>query len=198
MGHVGAQSSFDLWDVVLGSSWDLVAGSFEYAPHGQYLFMTADNCGRTSLFELELRHSAKPRLLTKEGSVAGYHPFHGGNGEVKLLMSSSSMLEPSIWSILDPILNSEPVVISTKAGNGQILVLSSNQVSEIWFEGSEETCVHAWMVKPSNFDEKKRWPVILVIHGGLQDIRLPLHRRGKRDKRHGRFRFCVGEPREPG
>jgi dipeptidyl aminopeptidase/acylaminoacyl peptidase len=166
MGHVGSRASFDVWKMVIGSSWDLVPESFEYALHGGSMFMTADNCGRLSLFELELRHGARPRLVSDHGSVHAHYSFLDELGRYKLLASASSLVETSIYTLYDPLLNSKPVVVSAAARFGQKMGLSSNQVSEVWFEGSEDTCVQAWLLKPSNFDEEKKWPLVLMIHGG--------------------------------
>lgn len=166
MGHVGSQASFDVWKMVIGSSWDLVPQSFEYAPHGQSMFITADNCGRLSLFELELRHGARPRPVTEENSVRGHYSFQDAKGDQKLLVSASSHVEPSMYTVYDPVLNLKPVVVSAAARFGRKIGLSADQVSEIWFEGSEDTCVQAWILKPSNFNENKKWPLVLMVHGG--------------------------------
>ncbi len=50
--------------------------------------------------------------------------------------------------------------------------LSSKHLSpgeDFWFEGADEKKVHGWVVKPSGFKkgEDKKWPVVLLIHGGL-------------------------------
>jgi dipeptidyl aminopeptidase/acylaminoacyl peptidase len=166
MGHVASQASFDLWKMVIGSSWDLVPESFEYAPHGGSLFVTADNCGRFSLFELELRHGVRPRLLSEQGSVRGHYSFVDAQGRCKLLVSASSHVETSCYTIHDTAEGTKPVVVSPATRHGQKMGLSPDQVSEVWFEGSEDTCVQAWMLKPSNFDDKKKWPLVLMIHGG--------------------------------
>jgi dipeptidyl aminopeptidase/acylaminoacyl peptidase len=168
MGHVAAQAFFDVFKMVIGSSWDLVPDSFEYAPDGQSMFVMADSYGRFSVFELELHHGAKPRILTTESSVAGYHSFRDGNGDLKLLVSASSLVESSIYTIIDPVLNSQPLIVST-AIKPQKLGLSRNQISEIWFEGADDICIQAWVTKPSNFDDHKKWPLVLMVHGGPED-----------------------------
>lgn len=42
---------------------------------------------------------------------------------------------------------------------------------EFWFEGAEGNTVQGWAIKPKGFKagEKKKWPVVLLIHGGPQD-----------------------------
>ena len=40
---------------------------------------------------------------------------------------------------------------------------------EIWFKGALGKDVQAWILKPKGWKagERKRWPVVFVIHGGL-------------------------------
>lgn len=168
MGHIASRASFDVWNMVIGSSWDLVPESFEYALHGRSVFVLADICGRVSLFELELRHGARPRLVSAHGSVGAHYSFLDDQGRYRLLVSASSHVESSIYTLCDPLSRSKPVVVSAATRFGQKMGLLAHQVSEIWFEGSEDTCVQAWMLRPSNFGEHKKWPLVLMIHGGPQ------------------------------
>jgi len=37
---------------------------------------------------------------------------------------------------------------------------------EIWYKASDGSPAHGWIVKPPNFDAKKKYPLLLEIHGG--------------------------------
>jgi dipeptidyl aminopeptidase/acylaminoacyl peptidase len=39
---------------------------------------------------------------------------------------------------------------------------------EIWVDGAEQARVHSFIVKPPDFDPKKKYPVLFLIHGGPQ------------------------------
>ena len=41
-------------------------------------------------------------------------------------------------------------------------------LEEIWVEGAEKARVHAFLVKPPDFDSSKKYPVLMLIHGGPQ------------------------------
>lgn len=181
MGHVSSLSSFDVWKMCIGSSWDLAPSSFEYAPHGQSVLILADDCGRRALYELELRYHAAPRLLMGRPSVHGYHLLNNGNDGLQLLVSASSMVDNSVSMVIDTTLASEPRVISSATRHGQKLGLSHSQVSEVWFAGSAESFVQGWLTKPSNFDPEKKWPVVLQVHDGPEDA--------ARDEWHWRVSF---------
>ena len=41
-----------------------------------------------------------------------------------------------------------------------------NPAEEFWFEGADKDKVHGWLVKPPAFDAAKKYPLVLLIHGG--------------------------------
>lgn len=40
------------------------------------------------------------------------------------------------------------------------------EIEEVWFKGSNNNDLQGWILKPPNFDESKKYPSILEIHGG--------------------------------
>jgi dipeptidyl aminopeptidase/acylaminoacyl peptidase len=133
------------------------------------LFLTAEDLGRVVLFKTPSRPSAAlhPTALTSsEGSVASVSALKTGN----LILSVTSLVDNSAYYFLDPGLSSpKPQLLSSNANNGILLGLSAKQVDEIWWPGAApDTYVHAWVVKPSKFDPKKRYPLAYLVHGGPQ------------------------------
>jgi dipeptidyl aminopeptidase/acylaminoacyl peptidase len=155
-----------------GSVWDLFPSGFEWSADGKSINMTADDCGRVRLFSLALRslisdEEVTPKALTRDGAVAAYFAL-GDNGQ-KLLVTSTSLVDNSTYSIIDYAEPGKETIVSSWSKNGLKLGLSPKQVSEMWFEGAGDYCVQAWVVKPSYFDESKKYPLALLIHGGPQD-----------------------------
>ena len=172
MGHVGSDTAVDVFQAVVGATWHLVPGSFEFAPGGQSLFVAAEDCGREALFELALQHRAEPKQLVGHGSVAAFYPVADQDDGQKnlLLVSGSSFVESSWYELVDRDQVFESRVVSTANRDGARFGLSHKvQVSDLWFEGGGDYVVQAWVVKPSDFDENKKYPVALWIHGGPAD-----------------------------
>jgi dipeptidyl aminopeptidase/acylaminoacyl peptidase len=40
------------------------------------------------------------------------------------------------------------------------------KVEEVYFKGADDEDVQMWIVYPPNFDAKKKWPLLQVVHGG--------------------------------
>ena len=67
--------------------------------------------------------------------------------------------------LLDPV--KPPLLISANLDNGGSVGISAKQVSEIRFQGAKRT-VQAWVIKPSTFLEKFKYPLAILVHGGPQ------------------------------
>lgn len=51
--------------------------------------------------------------------------------------------------------------------NGELLAeLDLGEVEEVWFKGSDDNDLQGWILKPPQFDERKKYPSIMEIHGG--------------------------------
>ncbi|KAI4866235.1 prolyl oligopeptidase [Hypoxylon rubiginosum] len=163
--QIGSPSAINVFEMVTGQKWPLTPSGFEFAPNGHVLYITADDTGRVGLYKVDLLPSAYPKTLLRNGAVMSYYPLGHDNNE-RLLVTSSTLVESSTYQIVDADADHEPIVVSSATKNGSKFGLSPKQVSEIYFEGGGDYCVHAWMVRPRNFDESKTYPLALLVHGG--------------------------------
>ena len=138
---------------------------FDFAGAHDEVIMTTQLHGRTALAHMRLREGESPRVFTFGNSVTGYFPYLEGRGD-RLLVSSSSLVESSVYQIVDVKEGKVLKTISSVTQKGKKLGLSGDMASDLWFEGADGICVHALVVKPSNFDEKKKYPWVLMPHGG--------------------------------
>ena len=100
----------------------------------------------------------------------------------RILFSQSSLTSPNdVWILKDlkPLENA--ILAGDQVGSIQTEVermtyftkpdLKNKKLSpgeEFWFKGANNKDVQGWYVKPKGWKlgEKKKWPVILLIHGG--------------------------------
>ena len=121
-----------------------------------------------------------PVPLTQDSSASGIKPlftFTGG-----LLFSKSSLTSPNdVFMIRDlkqfetEVLQSDDVV-SFKGKIEQVTRLTESalkgkalsQGEEFWFKGANQRDVQGWVLKPGGLKDgdKKKWPIVLLIHGG--------------------------------
>jgi dipeptidyl aminopeptidase/acylaminoacyl peptidase len=146
--------------------WDLRPEGVTFSKDGSELYVTAEENGRGKLFKLPASPSYASELpiaIVNDGTVTDTKLLPDG----KLLISSNSLVDNSIYSIIDPSKPSELSKISSVSKSGKAFGLSQDQVDEFWYEGAEDYSVHAWVLKPSNFDKSKKYPLAYLIHGGV-------------------------------
>lgn len=151
-------------------SWDISPSSVIFSHDEKSLFVVAEEKGLTKLFKLDsfgdgMNAKDLPQPLTHTGSVSDVQLL--GSDSSHLLLSSSNLVDNSVYSILDPTGSMEAKVVSSNSRNGSFFGLSQDQVSDIWFEGAEQQ-VHAWVMKPSDFSPSNKYPLAYLVHGGPQ------------------------------
>lgn len=160
----GPESGLDVCNMITGRKWGLIPLHFEFVD-SHSLVLTAQDAGSITLHRLKLQPGAIPELIFKNGSVSSYHPLPQ-DGVDKLLVTSSSLVESSLYSVVDGNGQVEAEVVSSASHNGVKLGLSPDQISEVYFPGGGDYFVQAWVVKPRDFDSEKNYPLCMLIHGG--------------------------------
>ncbi|KAL8850714.1 MAG: hypothetical protein Q9221_004362 [Calogaya cf. arnoldii] len=153
------------------AEWDLSPSSVAFSPDGSMLLLVVEEKGNDVLFEIDLpvsstKSPSHPRALTGPGAVTDVQPLRVGSNE--LFISSTSAIDNSIYTIVDPAKLAEARMISSNSRSGVSFGLSNEQVSEIWFQGAGDYQVHALVTKPSNFSQDTKYPLAYMIHGGPQ------------------------------
>jgi dipeptidyl aminopeptidase/acylaminoacyl peptidase len=145
---------------VLTEQWDRSPGTIVWAPDGKTIYTVADNLGQGSLFAVDAI-SGEVRTVVRDGKVsspvpAGDRIVYGHRhlrGPVELFSVQSDGDDPR------PITRvNDPAVAATRMGEPE----------QFTFAGWNEETVHAYIVKPVDFDSSKRYPVAFLIHGGPQ------------------------------
>jgi dipeptidyl aminopeptidase/acylaminoacyl peptidase len=147
--------------------WDRRPDWITWSNDDKTLYVGAEKHGHAVLWALPsspLLAREPPKALIEKGSVVEAKTLGIGKD---LFVSSRSLVESSSYSILDPVSGSNKEV-SSSSKHGKSLGLNESQTGEIWFPGSYGYDVHALVVKPSHFDETKKYPVAMLIHGGPQ------------------------------
>lgn len=154
-------------------SWDRSPNPVVWSKDGQTIFSVVEDYARVRLFSNPAdpaKATETPSLLFAEGSIGDVKWLPGG----KLLVSSSSYLDSSIYSTVDPVAaaaSNATSGISLNSANlnyGAKWGLSKSQISEVFYKGYGDYMVHAWVIKPSTFKANQTYPLMFYVHGGPQ------------------------------
>lgn len=167
------QSEFFIFKVVYFADF---AQNVFFSPDGKTLYFSAEDEGYSRLFSLPSDPSSDslPNCLTRHGYVLDIKPL---NGDGLVFTSSSSLIDNSIFSIIDTTKavnnDTHATTIWTQSAtkDGASLGLKASQVSSIRTPASNPSInktTHAWVLKPSHFDPAKKYPLAFLIHGGPQ------------------------------
>jgi dipeptidyl aminopeptidase/acylaminoacyl peptidase len=144
----------------ISGSMDRDAVNLHWAPDGAGVYFTADDRGTSNVHFAPL--SGSPRVVT-----TGVH-----------MLSLASVSSRGIGAGVRSAPNQPPDVVRVNlAQPGQIAQLTRvnedllhgvtlAEVEEITYASTGGTKVQGWLVKPPQFDAKKRYPLIMEIHGG--------------------------------
>ncbi|ATY62913.1 oligopeptidase family [Cordyceps militaris] len=138
---------------------------FDFAGDAYSCVFMSERCGRVVLSYLKLGEHRSPVTIFERGTAAAYYPLVHGDWS-RLLVSSSSFIDGSLWQVVDVDAQRVVRTISSATRDGEKLGLHAEMVSEFWFEGSESALMHAFVVRPAAFDVTKTYPWILSPHGG--------------------------------
>lgn len=154
-------------------SWDRSPGTIFWSQDDKKIYAEAGDFARVHLFNLPsdpALATSPPNLVFMEGAVSDIQWL----GDDKLLISSNSFIDNSLFFSVDPTASavsnatSGISLISANLKNGTSFGLSRSQVSEFFYTGAGDYVVHAWIIKPSFFQERQTYPLAFYIHGGPQ------------------------------
>jgi dipeptidyl aminopeptidase/acylaminoacyl peptidase len=148
--------------------WDARPESIVWSEDGTELYVTAEQCGRGMLWKLPSapeKATDMPDCLLSDGTVTEVHRMCPD--APRLLISGSTLVDNSWYASLEPSRKGFRI-LSSNSKQGKSFGLSKSQCDEIWFKGAGDYQVHALVMKPSHFDDSKKYPLAFLIHGGPQ------------------------------
>jgi dipeptidyl aminopeptidase/acylaminoacyl peptidase len=126
------------------------------------IYITFDEKGRTVFACLSIADLNLERILDGH-TISSVQLFPN---EKKALFLKEAIHHPAEIYTLD--MNSKSLTTLTNI-NGQLLNgLKMNPAEEFWFEGADGDKVHGYLLKPPMFEPGKKYPLIMLIHGGPQ------------------------------
>ncbi|HWQ54757.1 MAG TPA: S9 family peptidase [Bryobacteraceae bacterium] len=136
---------------------------FTWSPDSTTLFFTAEDRGRQAIQfvsvsggQIRMAASGESHLsdmqFTPDGKIMIYTGQSGSQPAEIFRASSAGGAAVPLTHLNDVVLNSRELI----------------PLEEFWVEGAEGARVHAFMLKPYGFRKDRKYPVLLLIHGGPQ------------------------------
>ncbi|MEZ5352661.1 MAG: S9 family peptidase [Bryobacteraceae bacterium] len=142
---------------------DRSVGTITWSPDSRRIFYTVEDRGRTAIHMVPVTGGASRPVVagsstldepqfTPDGKTMIYSE-HSGSKPLELYRASSSGGTPEALTRLnDYVLESYELT----------------PLEEFWVEGAERAQVHSFVAKPPGFSATRKYPVLLLLHGGPQ------------------------------
>lgn len=167
----------------------MVSNYPQFSMDGNSIFLTAGDIARVKTYVLPIPSTPavsttspdlsteylEPVVLTSSGSVSGLQVLPTG----RILFTHSSMITPNDVFVMRGLNSLDLLSESRHTFQGSVEQLTRftedelrsknlQKAEEFWFEGAEGKQVQGWYLKPLGFKEgeEKKWPAVLLIHGG--------------------------------
>jgi dipeptidyl aminopeptidase/acylaminoacyl peptidase len=135
--------------------------SVRWSPDSKSIFVTAPRAGAEAIYEIEL--DGRMKLIDSSGSAAEIDV--AGDGKT-IYFDMSTLTRPTDIYALEAR-TTRPKRL-TRDNDALLAKVTMGEVSNMTWKGAGDTPIQGWLVKPPDFDAAKKYPAIVLIHGGPQ------------------------------
>ncbi len=146
----------------LTEPFDLQVESIAFTPDSKKIYLTAGERGLQPVFTVPVGGGAVTKLISD-----GYNDDLKITADGKsLVFTRNSAARPTeIYRASADGSGAAPI---TKINEGLIAGFNLKPAEEVTWQGAEEAKVSGWIIKPPDFDPSRKWPLLVLIHGGPQ------------------------------
>lgn len=147
----------------LTDNFDSSVESYAFAPDSRTIYFNAEDKGEMPIYSIAAAPGSSPKVVVSGNFNGEFDLSEDGR---TLAFARTSLTMPA-----------EIFAASSDGGNVRQLThqnaallsqLDLPKPEMFWFEGAEKTQVEGIVVRPPHFDPSKKYPALLVIHGGPQ------------------------------
>jgi dipeptidyl aminopeptidase/acylaminoacyl peptidase len=142
-------------------TWDRSASALKWSADGKTLYALADESGQQRLFAIDVAR-ARVSPLTDQGTVDGYSVAHG-----TVVVSMSNLATPAQLYRLGSA-KGRSLQMLTHANADRLASIRMADFESFDFPGWNGDNVQGYVMKPTDFQPGKKYPVAFIIHGGPQ------------------------------
>jgi dipeptidyl aminopeptidase/acylaminoacyl peptidase len=156
----------------LAPGWDRWAETYLVTPDSRHLIIGTGNQGRDAYYQASLDAAAgvtRPTLLIEGMNNTALSL--SADGRTIAWMRDAANRPGEVWTAAltsDRTLAVQHPAQLTHENDALVAQLSLNPAEDFWYRGANGDSVHGFVVKPPNWEAGKKYPLLLLIHGGPQ------------------------------
>ncbi|MCK9460502.1 MAG: S9 family peptidase [Proteobacteria bacterium] len=148
--------------IPLTDSLDSSVSAFSWAPSSRYIVFTAQERGRESVYKVSVPSGVVTRLVAAGMNADAFVSADGG----RLVFLRQTATRPTEVWVADS--SGAKARQLSHVNDGALAGIEMGALEEFEFAGAGGDKVHGFLLKPPGFDPKKKYPLLLLVHGGPQ------------------------------
>lgn len=157
--------------VELTRGFDQQAGEMVITNDGKTIYFTAELHGHSPIFSVPVEPNLRLRIATFVKQVVG-DVYAGGlnvsaDGRMLVFASSTAAAPAEIMTAATTTDGSGTKALTNTNGSS-LASFHLQNVEEMSWRGAGNTPISGFLLKPANFDPSKKYPLLVIIHGGPQ------------------------------
>jgi dipeptidyl aminopeptidase/acylaminoacyl peptidase len=165
-------------------SWDRNADAYLFAGDGRALFVQTTDAGRDKVYRVALDARGgvvgAPQVVVSGHNNTGFSVSR--DGRTALWLRDATAQPAEVWAATVPARGAAAQARAlTHVNDSLVAQLALNPAEDFWYKGAGGDSVQGFVVKPPHWEQGKKYPVVLLIHGGPQGAWL--------DNWHGRWNY---------
>jgi dipeptidyl aminopeptidase/acylaminoacyl peptidase len=165
----------DRWQVMLydrkteqtqdiSAGFDRSATDLAWSADSKTLYFTAENETLQAIYAMEPKVGAIPKKLL-DGFNASFS--FGPEGKILIAERTSLTMPAELFVAAGDGTGLKQL---THANDSLLTNVEMNAPETFWFDGAEGTKVQAMLIKPAGFVAEKKYPMLVLLHGGPQTM----------------------------
>ncbi len=149
---------------IITAKWDRSVGSVAFSPDSQSIYLTAEEAGNEKVFTMPADGGEVRLAMDMTRGVYTNLKIPAKASSTILVASWESATNPPEVFRLD--LNTKTQQPLTSFNTEQVAKVDWQPLRHFWFTSKAGKRIHNMIALPPNFDEQKKYPLFVVMHGG--------------------------------
>ncbi|HEX6731971.1 MAG TPA: S9 family peptidase [Pyrinomonadaceae bacterium] len=150
--------------LILTSRFDRAVGSFAFTPDSRSVYLTAEEAGNEKLFTMPVDGDQVTLAMDMTRGVYTNLRIPSKASSTMLIANWESAINPPEVFRLD--IGSKTQQPLTAFNADQLTKIDWQPVRHFWFTSKAGKRIHNMIALPPNFDERKKYPLLVLLHGG--------------------------------
>jgi dipeptidyl aminopeptidase/acylaminoacyl peptidase len=149
----------------LSEGFDRSANELAWSPDSKTIYFTAENETLQPVYAMSARAGAEPKKIIADTYNTAIS--FSADGKTLVFERTSLTVPAEVFAAAGDGSNARQL---THQNDGILATLEMNAPETFWFDGAEGTKVQAMLIRPPKFDATKKYPLLVVLHGGPQTM----------------------------